>query len=491
MEPKAEQLNAFSLSIDKMIATSERSYDKYASFRKGFKHREHTKEEIQQILQFGDSEQLEDISLNFLYSSGFYRRTLCHYASILKYSYIFIPTQKKRDTDFSTDKNKERYFDASQYLEELNLRAFGPYFALRVLLRGAYYGVIRELDDGIGIQDLPNHYCRSRFKGEGNIPIVEFNVQYFDTIIEKKVRDKVLRGYPKEFRRAYNNYKNRGGDNWVLIELGLGLYFTLIEERPFFLDMIPAIMDFEEYREIEKKKDMQDLKKILVQRLPLDKDDEMAFEPEEAEEMHRGTVQMMKNNSEVDVITSFAEEIKVEDLQSSRAVVTNNLEKIENTVYSEAGVSKALFTATTGSALTNSIENDVALMAMLAEQISNWATYHINHKFQNVEMGFKVTILPVSHYNTSTFFKEAIQGAQYGYSFIMPFIAWGLNQNDLVNLKKAERDILGLSDLMKPLKSSYTQSGDETDSDSGRPVGDDTEVTDKTLQNREAQLNNG
>lgn len=106
-------------------------------------------------------------------------------------------------------------------------------------------------------------------------------------------------------------------------------------------------------------------------------------------------------------------------------------------------------------------------------------------------MGFKVTILPVSHYNTSTFFKEAIQGAQYGYSFIMPFIAWGLNQNDLVNLKKAERDILGLSDLMKPLKSSYTQSGDETDSDGGRPAGDDTEVTDKTLQNREAQLNNG
>lgn len=491
MEPKAEKLNAFSLSIDKMVATSERSYDKYASFRKGFKHKDYTKEETQRILDCGDSEDLSDLSINFFYSSGFYRRTLCHYATILKYSYLFISTKKKHDTDFSTDKNKQRYFNASQYLEELNLRAFGPYIALRVLLRGAYYGVIRELDDGIGIQDLPNRYCRSRFKGKGNVPVVEFNVQYFDTITKKEIRDKILSGYPKEFRRAYNNYKNKGGDNWALVDLGQGLYFTLAEERPYFLDMIPAIIDFEEYREIEKKKDTQDLKKILVQLLPLNKEDEMAFDPEEAEEIHRGTVQMMKNNSEVDVITSFAKDIKVEDLQSSRAVVTNNLEKIENTVYSEAGVSKALFTATTGSALTNSIENDVALMVMLAEQVSSWASYHINQKFKNAEMGFKVTILPVSHYNASTFFKEAIQGAQYGYSFIMPFIAWGLNQSDLVNLKKVEQDILGLSDLMNPLKSSYTQTGDQTGNESGRPAGDTAEVTDKTLQNREAELNNG
>lgn len=489
-ELKEEDFTKFTQSINNMLATSERSYDKYSTFRKGFSYKEYTKEQVLEIIAESDTDSLIEVSLNFLYNSGLYRRTLCHYATILKYAYVLIPKQKKIDVDFSEKKNQERYLKTQFFLEDLNLTSLGPHIAFRVLLKGAYYGLLRELDNGsFAVQDLPNAYCRSRFKTSNNVQIVEFNVQYFDSITDKTMREKCLKGFPSEVRRWYNSYKNRGGDQWAMINPGEGLYFSLLEEKPFFVDMIPAIIDFEEYREIEKKKDLQDLKKILIQKLPLDKENEMVFEPEEAEEIHRGTVEMMKNNTEIDVLTSYAAEVRVEDLQSSRSVVTNNLDKIEKTVYTEAGVSKSLFSAESGSALDTSVKNDAALMMLLANQIADWITYNIDSRFGNKDMGFLTKILPIDYYNSSTYYKEALQGAQYGYSFILPCAHWNLNQFDLVNLKKAEIELLSLADYMKPLKSSYTQNGTEEDNVPTKK--DNDEVTDKTLQNREAAENNG
>ena len=48
-----------------------------------------------------------------------------------------------------------------------------------------------------------------------------------------------------------------------------------------------------------------------------------------------------------------------------------------------------------------------------------------------------------------------------GYSFLLPIVAQGMTPSDLINLKVLEDDVLKLHDLMNPLKSAYTQSGEE------------------------------
>jgi len=59
-----------------------------------------------------------------------------------------------------------------------------------------------------------------------------------------------------------------------------------------------------------------------------------------------------------------------------------------------------------------------------------------------------------------------------------------LSQRDLGNLKDLENDVLGLGEKLRPLASSYTQSGDTEDG--GRPAKEQEEKADKTIQNEES-----
>ena len=62
---------------------------------------------------------------------------------------------------------------------------------------------------------------------------------------------------------------------------------------------------------MEKKKDANEIKKILIQKIPHLADGTLLFEPVEAEEMHRGSVQMMKKN-EGKILSDIQEELKEE-----------------------------------------------------------------------------------------------------------------------------------------------------------------------------------
>nr|DAW49240.1 MAG TPA: portal protein [Caudoviricetes sp.] len=72
----------------------------------------------------------------------------------------------------------------------------------------------------------------------------------------------------------------------------MGVYFCFSEERPFFLDLIPLIDDLEDYKAMDKQRNEQALKRILVQKVGVD-GTRLVFEPDEAEEMHEGVLDML------------------------------------------------------------------------------------------------------------------------------------------------------------------------------------------------------
>ena len=488
---KSIDLSTFKKSITKMIATSENSYNGGRSFAKGMSFSTYTREEVIEIIESGTPEQLKEVSLFYLYTSGFYRRFLIYYATLLKYVYLLIPHMKK-DKKIEDKKYYQKYEKALEFVQFLNLKTLSKHIAIRVLGEGAYYGVLRDYgNDGIVVQDLPAKHCRSRFKNQHNVDIVEFDVTYFDSIRDKSMRTEALKGFPKEIRSGYNAYKNRNTDKWVMIEPGYGLYFTLVDERPFFSSVIPAIVDFNDYRVLEKEKDSQDLKSLLIQRFPI-QDGELVFEPEEVEEFHRGAVGMLGNNKNTDVLTTFAE-IKLEDMESNRSVVTNNLEKIEKSIYSEAGVSKGLFAAEGNTALEKSITNDMSLMMILAEKIANWVKFLIESKFSDNQISFRMAALPISQYNESTVRQDSLSLAQSGYSFLIPMLTLDLEQSDLVDLKNLEINALQLNKVMIPLASSFTtSSGDPANADPEKDPKKVNELPDdkkseKTIENLESQ----
>lgn len=477
----------FKKSINRMIATSDNSYNGNLYFRKGIGFNTYTKQEVLETVAEGSSEDLKEISLFYLYTSGFYRRFLIYYATLLKYVYLTIP-HMLGDSKIEEQSNFKNYNKALDFIHDLNLKNLSKHIAIRVLSEGSYYGVLREFSDGkIAVQDLPSNFCRTRFKNQDDIDVVEFKVTYFDTIKDKAVRDEVLKTFPKEFRLGYNRYKNRAGEPWIVINPDNGIHFNIVDERPFFSNVLPAIIDFNEYREIEKAKDKQDLKALLVQKLPID-DGELVFDPEEAEEIHRGSVEMLKNNVYMDVLTTFAD-VKLEDMETSRSVVTNNLDKISNSIYTEAGVSKELFAAEGNTALISSIKNDMALMMIFAHKMANWVQFLLNKKFGNNHMVFRVAALPISYYNETEMRQDALSLAQSGYSFLIPMLTFDLEQNDLVDLKNLEINALELNKIMIPLASSFTTSSGNPNEEDPKKVNEkpDDQKADQTVENINAE----
>lgn len=484
MEYSPERLALFKSSIDKMIATSENSYNvnKYSSgysFRNSLKSsRNYTKEEVTSIISSGDLSAMRELSRAYFDTSGFYKRILSYYANLLTYSYIMIPHFKRKVNNNS----KNAYYQALETCESFNVKEFCNRAAIKVLVDGVYFGAVVEQGDKISIMDLPYDYCRSRFKGFSGLHVVEFDLRYFTTITDKTMRDYALSIYPKGMKKAYNKYILGKGDQWFMIPEGTGIYLKLNEARPYFLSTILAVETFEDYRELEIKKETLQTKKILVQKIKTNTDGSFSIEPEEAEEMHRGSVRMLKNNEDLDVLTTYAD-VDLLGIADQRQTVNSNLTAFQNMIYAESGASAGVFSATGNLALEHSINNDLSLMMTLAAQFSTVLTYILNTKKGSNTVSYEISILPITHFNTKQYIDNAYKLATAGYSFIVPSLALGISQRQLIDIKELENNILNMEDMLKPLQSSFTSSGEKKEA--VNPGKANEEKSDKTITNIE------
>jgi hypothetical protein len=97
-------------------------------------------------------------------------------------------------------------------------------------------------------------------------------------------------------------------------------------------------------------------------------------------------------------------------------------------------------------------------MMVLATKFSIWLKNFINSIIADKYITFGVEILPVGQYNVKDYQAQALNAAQYGYSFIIPSIAMGLEQNQLFDIKNVETKVLKMNELLVPLQSSHTMS---------------------------------
>ena len=82
--------------------------------------------------------------------------------------------------------------------------------------------------------------------------------------------------------------KNKDRSKWMFLPAEMGIYFSFFEEKPFFLDLIPLLVDLEDYKDIDKERNRKALKKIITSTVPIDNEGHLVFEPDEALEMHKG-----------------------------------------------------------------------------------------------------------------------------------------------------------------------------------------------------------
>ena len=475
------RLSSFKKANSNMISLNNRVYTPYLDGSRTTKVRHnYTLKQVEKIITDGTPEQQIELSRYFFMKDGLYKRLVIYYATLLKYTSILIPNPGF-GKNLSTSHIKKRYFNALNFLEKADLVNKFNYIAQRVFVDGCYYGIIQAAEkDKLIIIDLPIKYCRSQFKDLDGNDMVEVDLSYFTTLLDSDVREQTLKAYPKIIRDAYNKYQKSGSSRWFMVPSEVAVCFSLYDGAPLFLSTIPAIMRYDDAVETEAERDAEEIRKIIVQKIPHMQDGRLVFEPEEAEEMHRGAVNMLKGNKNISVLTSYADVDAIVSKTTSESSA-NNLEKMVQNVYSETGASSQIFASTGSSTLSTSIKNDLGLVMVLANKFASAITKITNQLFANSNIDFKYSILPISYYNEDEYLDNSFKLASSGYSLLLPALTLGMSQRDITNIKELENDVLDMVESLVPPRTSYTESGDV-----GAPKKAEEDKSPKTLANEKS-----
>ena len=202
--------------------------------------------------------------------------------------------------------------------------------------------------------------------------------------------------------------------------------------------------------------------KLVVQKLPLDKNSEMVFDPDEAKDIHRNAVQMVAKAVGVNVLTTFAD-VSVNSLtESSQSSVTETvLNSAKDDVFDEAGVSQMQFNSDNSVSLEKSILNDEASLYNMILQLERLLNDILELKWNNKKKyWFKAQILSTTIYNYKEMSKMYKEQTQLGFSKMLPQVALGQSQSSILANVKFENEMLQLWDLFIPPLMSSTMSGD-------------------------------
>ena len=488
MKESSLDITTFKRIEQEMVAKSDAAWDSWYSSRYVHQLHDYSPEEIEKIVNGTDVICQQRLSRNYYNKSGFYKRIILYYATLLKYMGILIP-HPSIGKQLSNPYISKRYYAGLEYIDKINIVDLFTRISVKVLVDGSFFGLIQNLDkNNLVIFDLPSEYSRSRFRDIYGNDIIEFDVSYFNTILDEYSRQSALNAYPTFISNYYKKWlKGKASTSWLTIPVDMGVCFSFFDNyRPLFLNVIPATIQYDEAVDTERERDLEEIRKIIVQKIPHLADGQLLFEPEEALEMHRGAVDQMKKNKNLFVLTTYAD---VDAIVSKTTAenVSSSLDKMLQNIYSEASVSAQIFSPTNIQALNLSIKNDLSLMMVLANKYAHFITYVINKLFSNSNIEFCFKFLPVSYYNDSEYITDTFKLAQSGYSFLVPAIASGITQHELTSLKELENDVLRLHEILLPLQSAYTQSGNEV----GAPEKKLEDKAEKTIKNEEAIGNQG
>lgn len=461
-------------------------------FLERFSELNSTIQSAKNIIKGNDRIAKRKLSQNFANISQRYKDFISSTANALKFSYTVVPIQKKGVSLQTTSSLQEKYYESLRFMQRTDLPNLGNKILYNAIRDGAYYGLIQTSNKKFfSVIDLPFDFCRTRFKDKNNLPIVEFNTNYFNTINDLEDRELVLNSYPDFISDAYRN-KNKV-KKWVDIPTNIGICIYGNDFNPLFLSVIPSLIEYEEAKEMDKKRFLKGLKTILSLEFDHTSDGKFIIEPEELVATHNGLVKLLKqgNNDNTTAITSYGN-LKSIDIDPSNNETEDFVPNAKQEVYSNAGMSAELFSPENSSSLEMSTTVDLGRIMTYAKKISRYLTSYINNTMGSTEQIFKVKILPITRQNEQKWIDNSLKMASSGYSLLLPAIALGFEPLEFLNLKEVENEYFNLVEKLIPPQTSYTngQSLDSTENN-GRPELDALEKTEKTNQNIKSKQKTG
>ena len=213
-------------------------------------------------------------------------------------------------------------------------------------------------------------------------------------------------------------------------------------------------------------------------------------------------------------MTTFADVDSIDMSDKNTTTTTDDLAKVERSVFNSAGLSQNLFNTDGNLSLEKSILNDESSVRNLLLQFEIFFDRVTKSRAAaNKKYSFRLYMLETTQYNYQALSKLYKDQTQIGYSKMLPQIALGHSQSFILNSITFENDVLHLSQIMIPPLMSSTLNGEDvlgtsqnktsqsgntssnssststkssSEKTSGRPEKEDSQKSEKTIQNRES-----
>ncbi|MFK3936677.1 hypothetical protein ACI2JA_04065 [Alkalihalobacillus sp. NPDC078783] len=444
-------------------------------------------EQIKQFLEQPEKfqKELRQVARYVYGMSPHYRRTVRYYSNMLTYDYylkFYGFTGKK----IAKTKAKTAFYKYASYSDNLNIKSEMKKASLIAWNEDFYFGYEHESKDSFFLQQLNPDNCRISSIEDG-----VYNFAYDFSSFRSCEND--LAYFPQEFDIKYQLYKTDPKlYQWQELNSNKSLCLKVNNELPYgyppFASVFEDIFDIRDYKALKKAKVESDNFAIVTQQIPLlneKKADDFALSWDSIEYFHEMASEATPDTT--GVITSpmkttlekFSKDKATEDVVGAS----------EKNYYSSAGVSPLLFSGDKSSSigLNKSISVDEQDVYGLLYQVEKWH----NRKLKKLggEIQFSASYLELTHNNRDEVFNRMLKGAQNGLSTKLALAASvGMSSSELHSQAYLENDVLGLNEVMVPLKSTHTASAKENDG-AGRSEVSDDEASEETIRARDNESN--
>lgn len=454
-----------------------------------------SKEDLRQYLENPTNYeiQLRNISWYLITRSQIYYRLIKYYSNMFRLDARSIIPPFSLTEENDKDSILESYQSTLEILEKMNLQYEFLKVYCNCLIQDVFYGVVyfdenSDQKTSMFFLPLPADYCRIQgIFPNGNFAFA-MDMSYF------KRNKELLEIWGEPFTSMQKEYE-KTGVKYVLCpqEYSVCLKFRAEDTEmilPPFAGLFSALLGLQELEDIQAIASEQEIYKLLVATIPLingaDNPDEFAVNPQLAVDYFNKLVDALPNYTDA-VITP----IPIDYVSFNNDTVASDVTKVQNatkTVLNTAGGSQVLNSAT----INNSSSAEAALkldtefaISSLLPQTEMWVNYFISLYVNNAS---RVKFFEVSTYTAKQFRQELLENASNGLPNKLAIASMsGFSELDTLSLNFLEEEIFGLSEKLKPLSSSFTQTGNNK---SGGQEKDIDELSDAGERTRDEDLNN-
>ena len=451
---------------------------------------------------------LRAISRQAYNANGLYANTIDYSISIPSLDHITVLRNK-------TQQNKERKKKFNFLLKLLNHKRTTKDILRKLFIDGMYVGILRDtttrnknldlhsvdtldrlegltLDDNFMIQPLDLDYCKI-IGFQNNVSIAAFDMQYFDQFKHGGLINEI-KNYPREFIRAYNEYKKDGSKRWFPLDYRYTVALKARSDedeaygRPYGLAALAKIKMDDDYENNQYKLIQELASSIYYLILPeSDKKGQCSLNKKQQENVIASFENAVKLNTSSDQgakisTLSLAPGTQVDRLSKDSSLLKDtmseeNMKKISTAL---GFASSALNADAEGGASYSSLQVNVDLiLSQVFEHVENIATELT--RVVNHHLGIEPrNYIELKYLKTSTLNKENMADrAKELYmngmgSLKMWIAASGFDPEDYLAVMEEEIDE-GIFEKFKPHPTSYNSSGNE-DNEGGRPEKDEDDL---------------